>query len=378
MFSFVFWEAVATMIGCIVGAGIFGLPYVIAQAGFLTGALNIIIIGFVVLLLYLYLGEVILRTNGKHQLTGYAEKYLGRWGKRAMAFSMVFGVYGALTAYLIGVSDALQMVFGGQRLVYMALFFIISSGFVYYGLEAVEKSELFVMFLIFLVVIMIIIFTFPHINIENLKEFSLGKIFIPYGVVLFAYLGMISIPEVSEILGENRRKMKKVMFVGLLIPIILYLVFSLVVVGSVGLNNFNSLQPNERLATMALGKVVSPALFIIANIFAVFAMFTSFMAVGLALKEMFMYDYGIGKKASWALTCFVPLGIALSSLTNFIEALNIVGIIVGGIDAVLIVFMFHRAKKLGERTPEYTIRGNVVLSALIIILFMGGMVSLLI
>ena len=32
-----FWEAVATVVGTIIGAGIFGIPYVVAKAGFLTG-----------------------------------------------------------------------------------------------------------------------------------------------------------------------------------------------------------------------------------------------------------------------------------------------------------------------------------------------------
>lgn len=372
------WEAVATMIGMIIGAGILGIPYVIAKAGFLTGMLNIIIIGVVVMIMYLYLGEIVLRTKGKHQLTGYAEKYLGKWGKRIMAFSMVFGLYGILTAYIIGEGSALSSILGGSETMYILFFFIIVATLTYFGLEVMEKAELFTIVIIFLVVAVIISFTYPHINTSNLTTFNIKNFFIPFGVVLFAFLGFISVPEASEILRKDKRKLKKAIIIGLSVPILLYIVFAFVVVGSVGLENFNVLEPNQRIATIALGKIISPTLFVIANLFAVFAMFTSFIAVAFAMKEMYMYDYGINKKVAWALTCIIPLIMALSGLTNFIQALNVVGVVAGGIDAVLIALMFHKAKKIGERNPEYTIRESKILSVVLVALFVAGAVFLLI
>ena len=71
-----FYAAIATLVGTIIGAGVLGIPYVISQAGFITGLVNLVILGVAVLLLYLFVGEVVLRTRGNHQLTGYAEIYL--------------------------------------------------------------------------------------------------------------------------------------------------------------------------------------------------------------------------------------------------------------------------------------------------------------
>ena len=71
--------AAFTLIGGIVGAGVLGIPYTIAKAGFLYGFILIVVLGLVFLTINLFLGEVILRTKGNHQLTGYATKYLGSW-----------------------------------------------------------------------------------------------------------------------------------------------------------------------------------------------------------------------------------------------------------------------------------------------------------
>ena len=372
-----FWEAVATVVGTIIGAGIFGIPYVVAKAGFLTGAIVIFVLGFVVLMLYLYLGEIVLRTKGKHQLTGYCEKYLGKWGKRVMFFSMIFGIYGALIAYLIGEGAALSTIFGGQPTIYSLIFFVVASTLLYFGLEALEKSELVSVFIVLIIVATIIIFTAPHVNTQNLIAFDITKFFVPFGVVLFAYLGLIAVPEANEILEKDKGRMKKVLFIGVVIPIIVYFIFTLVVVGSIGLDRFEMLGENQRMATIALGEVIGTKLFIFANIFAIFAMFTSFIAIGYALKEMFMYDYNLSKTTSWALTCFVPLVIALSGFTNFIQAINISGVVAGGIDAILILLMFHKAKHVGDRKPEYSLKENKLFSVFIGILFIAGAVFVL-
>jgi len=71
-------EASATLIGTTIGAGILGIPYVIAQSGFLIGLFYILFLGLVMLTLNLYIGEVVLQgailkklTQGDPQKTSY-------------------------------------------------------------------------------------------------------------------------------------------------------------------------------------------------------------------------------------------------------------------------------------------------------------------
>lgn len=107
-----------------IGAGVLGIPYVIAKAGFLTGTFSLLALGIIVLLMYLYLGEIVLRTKGNHQLTGYAELYLGKLGKRLMFLTMVIGIYGALVAYLIGSSETLSKLLGGLQGNWLMAYFL--------------------------------------------------------------------------------------------------------------------------------------------------------------------------------------------------------------------------------------------------------------
>ena len=328
-----FLVAIATLVGTIIGAGVLGLPYVVAKAGFWTGAVVIVLLGFAILTINLYVGEISLRTKAKHQLVGFAAKYLGKTGKRIMTFSIIFGIYGALVAYIIGEGAVLSAIFGGSQLIYSLIFFAIMTLIIYIGLKAVEEWELWLSAIMLGVVLIICAFSFGWINLNNLTAFSLSRIFVPYGVILFAFIGAAAVPALEEELIKNRKQLKKAIIIGSLIPIIAYLLFALVVVGVTGLGT-------TEVATIGLGEKIGMSMVLFGNLFAVFSMATSFLALGLALKWVFCYDYRIGKVKAVALTCLIPLAIALSGLTTFIRAIGITGAIAGGIDGILIVLMF--------------------------------------
>ena len=97
-----FEEAVATLVGTIIGAGVLAIPYSMKKAGFLTGLLILVVLSIAVLFLFLFVGEIVLRTKGNHQLTGYAEKYLGKTGKALMLFAVIFAIlkiFGTFTGF---------------------------------------------------------------------------------------------------------------------------------------------------------------------------------------------------------------------------------------------------------------------------------------
>ncbi len=357
--------AIATLVGTIIGAGILGIPYVIAQAGFWTGILDIVVLGGIVLLLYLYLGEVVLRTKGLHQLPGYAEKYLGKIGKRLMVFAMLFGNYGALIAYIIGVGAALTAIFGGSSLMYSLIFFAVMALIIYIGLKAVGESELAMLPFIIGVILFITIASISKIDVINFTSFNLSKVLIPYGVILFAFLGASAVPVMREQLIRNEKQLKKAILIGGLIPIVAYLIFAVAIVGVTGMTT-------TEVATIGLGTVIGKYMVIVGNLLAIITMSTSFLALGLALKEVYNYDYKLNKKLSWLLTVTPPLVIAVLGLTTFIKIIGLSGVIAGGVEGTLITLMALKAKKKGNRKPEYKIPINFLIAFILIAVFVFG------
>jgi len=364
------YEAIATLVGTMIGAGILGIPYVISKSGFIIGLIHIIIIGFALLIVNLFLGEIVLRTKGNHQLTGYAEKYLGKIGKVIMTLIMMFGIYGVLIAYLIGGSKSLYALFGGNIYFHFVGYFIIMSFLVFIGLNAVKKSEFFMSIIVLFIIFLISIIGFTKLEFNNLQSVNLSYVFYPYGVVLLSFLGgMAAIPEMKEELTNNRKNLKKAIIWGSLIPFVVYVLFAFVAVGVLGVNT-------SEIATVGLSNVFGWQVNLLGNLFALFAVSTGFLVLGLGLKEMYNYDLKLNKNLSWFLVCIFPFLFLMFfwKLTGFRNVLNVTGALAGGLESIFIILIYFKAKKLGERKPEYQLHKNYVLGVLLIIMFFLGVI----
>jgi tyrosine-specific transport protein len=360
------FAAIATLTGTIVGAGFLGIPYVVAQSGLLIGMIEILIIGIVLLFVKLYLGEILLRTKRIHQLPGLAKIYLGKWGYRIAFLAMFFGAYAALIAYLIGEGESLSYIFTGtlDYALYFAIgFWLLMSIFVYYGLRALKKGESLGILFVLIILILITIFFSPNISIENISYINNSYIFIPVGVILFAFLGFSAAPEVLREIRGKEKLLKKAIIIGSIIPIVIYSLFTFMVVGFAGTST-------PEIATFALGKI-----FVFLG---VVTMFTAFFALSMALRDMYHYDLGYDKTASWLISCLIPLlaflVVYLFELVSFTQILGIGGAVAGGLLGILIMLMARKAKKTGERIPEYEIKLPPLVTLLIILFFIAGLI----
>jgi tyrosine-specific transport protein len=365
-------EAIATLTGTVIGAGILGIPYVVAKAGFIAGVINIILVGLLCMIINLLIGEVTLRTREIHQLSGYAEKYLGRKGKFLMAASMMIFLYGAMIAYIIGSGQALASITGLSSMICSVLIFLIISALIFFGLKAIDKAEDFAVPIIILFVLGLTIISIVNIRFENLLTFDITNVFIPYGVVLFSFIGSFVIPEIREELQDNRKELKKAIIIGSLIPLVLYVLFSLAIVGILG-------STTSQIGTLGLKTALGDAVGVLGIIFSLFTILTSFLAVGLALKESFIFDYKKSNLKAWLLTILIPFiaFLFIREVADFINVINYTGVISGSIMNLMIIVLAMKAKKHGKRRPEYNIPINLAGAGIIIILLLLGAVSVL-
>lgn len=347
-----FLAAVSTMIGAIVGVGIFGLPYVVSQAGFFVGFFELIALSAVILALHLLYGEVILRTKEPHRFIGYAEKYLGQNVKRLVMFTVIFGSYGGLLAYLIVGGDfaarLLQPFFGGSVFFYSLLFYFAMSLMILAKIKTVGRIEIIMTAALLLVMAVIIGFGLNKINFQNLATVNFGRSFLPYGVILFAMAGSAAVPIVRDLMAGEEAKIKKTLVWGTLIPTVLYALFIFTVVGISGANT-----TKETLAGLSL--YFGPSIIFLGRIFGLLAIATSFLIFGEYLEETLNYDLKLNKTLSYLLVVGVPLVAFLAGMRNFIDTIGLVGAVAGGVEGILLVTMISKAKKTGNRQPEYSL-----------------------
>jgi amino acid permease len=358
-----FFTAIAVLVGTCIGAGVLGIPYVAAQAGFSVALFYIIFIGIIMLVLNLYLGEVSLRTKEDHQLTGYTEKYLGKKARKIMEWAAIFGIYSSIVAYLVGVGDSLSfLVFGNLNysLMFGIVFGVFMALLIWDGVGSLKKFEVLGVGIVLVLILVIVVLFAGKVQTGNLSYINIENLLLPFGVVLFALGSFFAIPEIAIILKNKKKLMKKVLITGSIVAVSFYILFSLVVTGFKGIET-------PEVATLALGGI-----FILLGIFTIF---TSHLSIGNALEEDFILDDKFKKNKSWLLSSIIPIliyvFISFFDFFSFTKILSIGGVISGGTIAILVLFMAKSAKKKGKRKPEYSIPLNwfiIILFGLIFIL----------
>jgi tyrosine-specific transport protein len=369
-----FIKAVATLIGTIIGAGVLAIPYTIYSAGYWLGVLYLIILGIVIIILNLMLGEVVLRTKKNLHIPELIKLYLGKKGYILVLIAMAILIYGAMSAYIRGAGDILNTIIPSQSFNWSIVFFAIGTYFIIKGLKFVSQWN--IIFVSGMVLIIITIWLkaiysqdidWSQFNLQSTN--SLKQAVRPYGAILFSYFGVIAIPQIKTILGKKSDQMELVITLGILIPILLYSVFVSLVIGVAG----NDITP---LAIISLGEKLGSQVLIITSIFAIIAMMTSFIAMGLSMIESYIQFGKLKRSIAIILTTFPPMAFLVFDWAQFDTIIQYAGGIGVSIISILIILTFWRAKSEGEVVPAYSLGHFKWVGIIMITMFAFGAISL--
>jgi len=360
------WEATALLVP--IGAGVLGIPYAVAQVGLFIGILYIIILGGIMMALNLLVGEIMVRTKGKKQLVGLAKRYLGTTGQVFMSVIIYLGLFGTLVVYIIGIGESLATIFSGGAFFWSTVFFLLGSIVIFIGLRTIKKIEFLLILGVLVIVGVIAIFSTPYVALPHITYTNWGALLFPYGVILFAFHGTTSIPEAHSLLIHKSHILKKAFIYAMLIAMCIYAVFAVIVVGVTGTQTTG-------IATIGLGLAIGPSMLLFGNLFAVLAMGSSFLMVGVALRDSFVWDIKIPQTLASFLVCGIPFLIFLLGLRQFITAVDIVGGLFGSMEFVLLLLIYYQAKRKGDLpVGKYKLHHTAIVAILLFAMFAVGTV----
>ena len=363
-----FWYAVSTLAGTIVGVGVFGLPYVAWRAGFFTEAVYLAVLFFVFVSLHLMFGEIILRTGARHRLVGYVGLYLGERARKFVTLTTTLGTLGGMLVYILVGGRFLNVLFDGFLAVpaYSYLvFWAAGSCLIIFGLKVIKRSELVMLFFMVAAIAVLMIGGAKKISLDNFFTFDSSRIFLPYGITLFALAGIAAVPAVRDILEGSEKKIKKALILGTALPALFYVLFVALVLGVSG-------EAVSEDAISGLKSVLGNFVVFIGALFGVFAVATSYITFGLYLKDMLVYDLSINKILALLFIISAPIALVFLHSDSFIVVLGFIGAIFGGLESIFLIYTYKKAKQKGDRTPEYAYNIPAPLLNILIAVFIFG------
>lgn len=292
-------------------------------------------------------------------------------------FSTLFGIVGAVLAYIIIGGEFFKIILSPllpfSDFGFSLLFWALLTPFILRGIQLIAKVEFLMDIALFLVIGLVFVFAFPHINVSNFPSMQLNNIFLPFGVILFALTGWSAIPEIADLFKKRKekRQLDNLIVWTFTIVIGLYALFSLFVIGISG-------EQTSPDALSGLKPFLGKNIITLGALFGLLAIATSFLVLGNYLKNSLRYDLKLSPVVSAALAIFAPLVFYLLGFRSFIEVIGLVGAGIGALEGALIVLIFQKAKKKGDREPEYSLKiPQVVLILLIAMLAAGALAEIL-
>jgi len=364
-------SAIAAMVGSIIGAGIFAVPYAIHQAGVLSLLIYLPVLAYFAYFLNNIYAEIILSTKERHRMPGYMKKYYGKNLKRVALFVTSLSLNLGLLSYLLMGGDFLRELMSqgdvGGASFYVGVLFIIGAVITFSGVKLISKMELLMSVFLFLVVGLLAWRSLPFLTLSNYSLFEWKNILLPYGPIFFAVGGTSAVPVVCKILARQRDKIKSAIFWGSLIPASLTFVFALMVVGVTG-----ELTSPEALS--GLNNVIGNGVVKITLIFGLLSVVTSFVMSIEALSETYSWDLGWSKNFSWAIAIIAPYLLFLLGFNNTGSVISLTGAIGGGLIGIFYMALGLAVKKKAERKSPIKTKLNKRIAFLLSSLFLAGVV----
>lgn len=333
----IFEAAVLIMSGTI-GAGILGMPYAVAKVGVLVGMFWIVFLGLVMMFLHLLFADVISTIKEPVQLAGIAERYLGKVGKWVMTTIFYFMLFGVLVAYIIGEGYAFSAIIGGSPFWWSCLFWSIATCLIAIGMKSIKVTELVLTSVILFVVLLVASSSLPYLNGNFARAIDMSQFFFPYGIILFAFHGVSTIPEVESAITKAPRDLHRGILYSSIIVMTVYLLFSALTVAVTG-------PGTTEVASVGLGQKIGPIMIIFGNLFAALAMGTSALMVGICLRDSLKWDFGVHRLLAILLVAVVPFTIFILGIRHFITLMDLIGGIFVSLELLLILFIYLRARK---------------------------------
>lgn len=351
-----FWEAAMIIVGANIGSGILGLPYSARLTGWPILLLWLVIAGVLVTISMLYVAETSLRTEEPLQLPGLAQRYVGPVGSWLVFFSVVANSVGCMIAYMSGSGRILNSLLGISPQLGSLLFAIPAVVVVWFGLKATGVSEKIISFgmMILLAVIIVASLASESFDPKNAIFMHWQNAVPVFNVALFCYIAQYAVPELARGLRHNPKRLAPSIATGMGLTFVLLALVPLAVLGISGSEGVT------QVATIAWGQKLGPWASIIANVFAMMAMMTSYWAVGGSMLTNIVDKFNF--KSEWdiktrililALVAIPPFALAYSGLVSFVDAIYLAGTFGGVIMSIIPVMMLRSARKNGDHKPEW-------------------------
>ena len=346
----------------IIGSGMFALPYAVSVSGIWASIFGMALAFFAVLSIHFAYGEVVLNTEGRHRLPGYAKLHLGKLAGNFNKITQIIFFNATLLIYGVLGGIFLSTIFGRTPFFWTLVFFAVSVAILFFeNIETIGLLNLILTIPLIAAILLISLASLSNGSFSNLPTGG-GDPFFAFGIFVFALAGLSVIPDAKEVFKkkEDEPKLKSVIAWGTFVPLVLYVIFIVAVLMAV-----NGAISEDAISS--LRGVLGVKIVILGAVMGFLAVLTSFLVLAYDLKAIYEFDLNMPRIFSWFLGALVPVLLFMSGLEDFVKLISVVGGIFIALDSFFVIFILRKLRKTGSGTARFLPFGPIHQTFLILI-----------
>lgn len=335
-----FLGGILLIIGTCIGGGMLALPLANAANGFWYSSLLLGLCWLAMTFGALFILEANLYLPPKTHLLSMARATLGLPGYIVSWVAYLFLLYILLCAYIAGGADVL----GGLLLsvqitphqailttVFTSLFGLV----VYQGIYSVDLVNRLLMFGKLGAYLLLTLLLAPHIQTGHIAHQPSALSFSSLMILITSFGFAIIVPNLRDYFDDNVALLKKALWIGSVIPLICYIAWDAVIMGSLSNTALLSIaktnNPTTELSLLLDKNLETPLISGVFRFFSSICMFTAFLGVSLSLMSFLADGLKMRQQGRQgiviALLCYLPpLLLVLYFPGAYLAALNYAGI----------------------------------------------------
>ena len=381
----------ALIAGTTVGAGILALPAVTLPSGVVPSTVLLIAVWLYALVSGLLIAEVTLNTMrlvGRPSLglLTMIERTLGTLGARVAGGAYLFLHYALLVAYVSQggeiLMSAVEKVLGVQNVlpawVGTTAFTLLFGGIMYLGRERfVEKLNSAFVAIVLASFLGLLLLGTTHLNTSSFSFQNWSALPPAVSVMFVALFYHNVVPTVVTQLEGDARKIRQSIFIGSAIPLVMFLAWNAVILGSVSPDMVHGTSGGETVfdpLQILRGGGAGEWLGVLVSIFSEFAIVTSFIGFVYGLLDFFKdisaSNEPFKRLPLYSLILFPPMSLGVLNPRVFLTALDYAGTfsvsVLGGIIPALMIWKQRREQEQSNSISQRLVPGGQVTLIVII------------
>lgn len=359
------FEAISMIVGNSIGTGIIAVPYLATRNSMLDVVWMVGLAYIINVILHLIIAELSYNNGGAQLVKSFEGELFHGTMKKVFSW-FVFVVYGL--AIMVGVSGNIN---GGAQIFVnwfdlplpaaQALYYLLAGSVVFMGMKAVGIAQKYAVALLMgIVAVMTIATLLRPLNVLYAAPFHLNNLLALYSMIVFATSANQAVIQVVKGLAGNAKKIRAAIFIGFGLSSL----FVLVVTMSVLLGTKTDI--NKELAYMQLGESLGSWAVILAGIFSLFALLTTFWSNTLALRDVVHEQISIGNRLSWLLATIPCVLFAVFGVSSFIVLTRVMsGVVV--LVSIMLVLTYGKSRRKAGTSPICGMIGTVPFQVLMVL-----------